>query len=96
MNVEVVDLRSVVPLDIETVAQSVAKTTRLVVVDEDYLSFGLSGEVVSRVIETLGPGGVTSVVRHAVPDVPIPAAKVLEEAVVPNSSSILGVIEALL
>jgi acetoin:2,6-dichlorophenolindophenol oxidoreductase subunit beta len=92
-SVEIIDLRSVVPLDIETVAQSVAKTGRLLVVDEDYLSFGLSGEVVTRVLETLGPAALNQVMRHAVPDVPIPAARTLEEAVVPGVASIKGAIE---
>jgi acetoin:2,6-dichlorophenolindophenol oxidoreductase subunit beta len=92
-SVEIIDLRSVVPLDSETVAKSVAKTGRLLVVDEDYLSFGLSGEVVTRVIETLGPSSLKQVMRHAVPDVPIPAARTLEEAVVPGVTSIKNVIE---
>ena len=42
---EVIDLRSLVPLDREAILRSVSKTGRLVVVDEDYQSFGLSGEV---------------------------------------------------
>ncbi|MEY3704980.1 MAG: hypothetical protein RLY29_352, partial [Actinomycetota bacterium] len=70
IGVEVIDLRSVVPLDMKTVAESVAKTGRILVVDEDYLSFGLSAEIVTRLIEA----GVNlkSVKRLAVPDVPIP------------------------
>jgi len=88
IDIEVIDLRSVVPLDAEHVAASVARTGRLLVVDEDYLSFGLSGELIARVVERLGPGGVRRVARHAVPDVPIPAARSLEEAVVPGAASI--------
>ncbi len=88
IDVEVIDLRSVVPLDAETVAESVARTRRLLVVDEDYLSFGLSAEVVARVLELLGTGGFGRVARHALPDVPIPAALTLEEAVMPNAASI--------
>ena len=88
IDVEVIDLRSVVPLDVEAVAASVQKTSRLLVVDEDYLSFGLTAELVVRVIETLGPAAVDRVARHAVPDVPIPAAITLEQAVVPSAHSI--------
>jgi pyruvate/2-oxoglutarate/acetoin dehydrogenase E1 component len=88
VDVEVIDLRSVVPLDVETVAQSVARTRRLLVVDEDYLSFGVSGELVTRVLEELGPRGFDSVARQAVPDLPIPAALSLEQAVVPSAASI--------
>ncbi len=95
VDVEVIDLRSVVPLDVATVAASVARTSRLLVVDEDYLSFGLSGELVARVVETLGPPAVRQVARHAVPDVPIPAARSLEEAVVPRTGSITAAIRAL-
>ena len=64
------------------------KTNRLLVVDEDYLSFGLTAELVVRVIEMLGPAAVDRVARHAVPDVPIPAAITLEQAVIPNADSI--------
>ena len=86
ISVELIDLRSVVPLDAETVAQSVRKTGRLLVVDEDYQSFGLSAELITRVFES----GVSPISfgRHAVPDVPIPGALSLEKAVVPQTSSI--------
>ena len=90
IDVEVIDLRSVVPLDTDTVAASVAKTGRLLIVDEDYASFGLSAELLTRVLES----GVSmnAFSRHAVPDVPIPGALSLEQAVVPNQSSIMDAI----
>jgi pyruvate/2-oxoglutarate/acetoin dehydrogenase E1 component len=95
-DVEVIDLRTVVPLDAAAVAASVARTSRLLVVDEDYLSCGLSGEVVARVVEALGPAAVRAVGRHAVPDVPIPAAASLESAVVPNTASIAAAMQEVL
>lgn len=88
LDVEIIDLRSVVPLDHETVVGSVARTGRLLVVDEDYRSFGLSGELVARTIEALGPGGLRGVRRLAEPDVPIPAAKALEDVVIPSVAAI--------
>lgn len=88
IEVEVIDLRSVVPLDHETVVASVARTGRLLVVDEDYRGFGLSGELITRTLEALGPGGVRAIRRLANPDVPIPAAKVLEDAVIPSVAAI--------
>jgi len=91
---EVVDLRSVVPLDHETVAWSVDKTSRLVVVDEDYLSFGLSGELVARVVEDLGPKAIAGVGRVAEPDVPIPAALSLEREVIPSEERIVDAVRA--
>jgi acetoin:2,6-dichlorophenolindophenol oxidoreductase subunit beta len=81
--IEVIDLRSLVPLDRETVLSSVAKTGRLLVVDEDYQSFGVSGEIAATVAET-DPGLLRMPLRRvAVPDVPIPYSHVLEQAVLP-------------
>jgi acetoin:2,6-dichlorophenolindophenol oxidoreductase subunit beta len=94
-DVEVIDLRTVVPLDVATVAESAARTRRLLVVDEDYLSFGLSAELVVRVLESLGPAALERFGRHALPDVPIPAALTLEQAVIPSSDSISAAIRAL-
>jgi pyruvate dehydrogenase E1 component beta subunit len=90
IGVEVIDLRSVVPLDMDTVAASVKKTGKILVVDEDYLSFGLSAEVVTRLLER--KISITSVKRLAVPDVPIPGALSLEQEVVPNERSISAAI----
>jgi acetoin:2,6-dichlorophenolindophenol oxidoreductase subunit beta len=92
ISVEVIDLRSIVPLDLATVAESAGRTRRLLIVDEDYLSFGLSAELGMRVIEALGPGTVSQIKRHAVPDVPIPGALSLEEVVVPGPGSIAKVL----
>ena len=84
IDVEVVDLRSLVPLDRESILRSVAKTGRLVVVDEDYRSFGLSGEVAATVTDT-DPGPLRGPVqRVANPDVPVPYARSLEQAVLPR------------
>lgn len=88
LDVEIVDLRTVVPLDHETVVASVARTKHLLVVDEDYRSFGLSGELVARTFEALGPSGLRGVRRLAEPDVPIPAAKALEDVVIPSVAAI--------
>jgi len=95
IEVEVVDLRSVVPLDAEHVAASAARTGRLLVVDEDYLGFGLSGELITQVIELIGPGSLRGISRHGVPDVPIPAARSLEDAVIPRAPSIATAVREL-
>ncbi|EWT03171.1 pyruvate dehydrogenase [Intrasporangium oryzae NRRL B-24470] len=88
IDAEVIDLRSLVPLDREAILASVAKTGRLVVVDEDYLSFGMSGEVVATVVEHDPTVLKAPVQRVAVPDVPIPYAHVLEYAVLPRPERI--------
>jgi pyruvate dehydrogenase E1 component beta subunit len=86
--VEVLDLRSLVPLDREAILTSVAKSGRLVVVDEDYRSFGLSGEVVATVTDHDPTLLRVPVQRVAVPDVPIPYARPLEYAVLPRQGRI--------
>jgi pyruvate dehydrogenase E1 component beta subunit len=94
IDVEVIDLRSLVPLDREAILESVGKTGRLVVVDEDYRSFGVSGEVVATVTDH-DPGMLRMPVqRVAVPDVPIPYAHDLEYAVLPRPERIEQAIRA--
>jgi acetoin:2,6-dichlorophenolindophenol oxidoreductase subunit beta len=88
IDVEVLDLRSLVPLDREAILATVAKTGRLVVVDEDYRSFGLSGEVVATVTDHDPTLLRVPVERVAVPDVPIPYAHALEYAVLPRQDRI--------
>jgi len=88
IDVEVPDLRSLVPLDRVAILTSVSKTGRLVVVDEDYRSFGLSGEVVATVTDVDMTLLRRPVERVAVPDVPIPYAHALEYAVLPRHDRI--------
>ena len=87
IDAEVIDLRTLVPLDRETVIESVRKTGRLVVVDEDYRSFGLTGEVVSSVADE-ALDALEAVERVAMPDVPIPYARELETEVMPAAADI--------
>jgi hypothetical protein len=87
IDAEVIDLRSLVPLDTETVVESVRKTGRLVVVDEDYQSFGVTGEIVARVAED-ALADLETVERLAIPDVPIPYSRPLENEVVPDTEDI--------
>jgi len=92
---EVVDLRSLVPLDTDTILESVARTGHLLVVDEDYQSFGVSGEVIARVAER-DPGMLRApAARVAVPDVPIPYARSLEQAVLPTRDRIRAAVRGL-
>ncbi|HSJ22548.1 MAG TPA: alpha-ketoacid dehydrogenase subunit beta [Nocardioidaceae bacterium] len=94
IDVEVLDLRSLVPLDREAILESVGKTGRLIVVDEDYHSFGVSGEVVATVTDH-DPGMLRMPVKRvAVPDVPIPYAHDLEYAVLPRHDRIEAAIRA--
>ena len=89
IDAEVIDLRTIVPLDREAVLKSVRKTGRLLVADEDYLSFGLSGEIAALVAENLDSVRLRAPVRRlAVPDVPIPYSRPLEQFVIPQVDAI--------
>ncbi|UJL29340.1 alpha-ketoacid dehydrogenase subunit beta [Mycobacterium sp. TJFP1] len=89
---EVVDLRSLVPLDTDTILESVGKTGRLLVVDEDYESFGLSGEIIARVAERDPSVFKVAPARVCVPDGSIPYARPLEMAVLPTPERIRAAI----
>jgi pyruvate dehydrogenase E1 component beta subunit len=87
---EVIDLRTLVPLDVDTVIHSVAKTGRLLVADEDYLNFGLTGEIAAQVAERLDSVALKAPIRRlGVPGVPIPFSRPLEEAVIPSVDRIV-------
>jgi pyruvate dehydrogenase E1 component beta subunit len=88
ISVEVVDLRTVSPLDRETILASVAKTGRLVVVDEDYKSFGMSGEIAATIAEVDPTMLRKPIKRVAYPDIPIPYARVLEYEALPTREKI--------
>ncbi|MGZ6623076.1 MAG: alpha-ketoacid dehydrogenase subunit beta [Solirubrobacteraceae bacterium] len=91
VSVEVLDLRTLVPLDRDAVLRSVGKTGRLLIADEDYRSFGLSGEICAVVAERLGEIELAAPVRRlAVPDVPIPYSRPLERRVIPQVEDLVA------
>jgi len=89
VSAEVIDLRTLVPLDRNAVLKSVAKTGRLLIADEDYLSFGLTGEISALVAENLDTLALKAPVKRlAVPNVPIPYSRPLEQFVIPQVGAI--------
>lgn len=86
--VEVVDLRTVSPLDAETVLKSVAKTGRAVVVHEAPRSFGAGAEIVARIQEQLFGQLKAPVLRVASRDVTVPFSRVLEQEYLYQASAI--------
>ena len=90
---EVIDLRSLVPLDRDTIRASVAKTGRLIVVDEDYHSYGVSAEIIASVTEHDISVLKAPPRRVAYPDVPIPFARVMEQFCLPNPEKIVAAYE---
>jgi acetoin:2,6-dichlorophenolindophenol oxidoreductase subunit beta len=94
ISAEVIDLRTLVPLDKEAIVNSIKKTHRLLVVDEDYLSYGFAGEIVvaERALGYLDAPPK----RLAVPDVPIPYSDPLEDFVRPDAAQIVAAVKALM
>jgi pyruvate/2-oxoglutarate/acetoin dehydrogenase E1 component len=89
---DVLDLRSLRPLDVEAIAASAARTRRLVVVEEGPPLGGYSAEVVAAAVENAGPMAVR---RVTMPDLPIPFAAALEDAVVPGPADVVAAVRAL-
>jgi pyruvate dehydrogenase E1 component beta subunit len=97
VSAEVIDLRTLVPLDRDAVAASVTRTGRLLIADEDYRSFGLSGEICAIVAEHLDVVNMKAPVRRlAVPDVPIPYSRPLEQHVIPQVDHIAAAVRDLM
>jgi pyruvate dehydrogenase E1 component beta subunit len=93
IDAEVIDPRSIYPLDTGTIAASVEKTNRLVVADESPLSYGLHAEVVTRVLESSFFSLDAPVERIGVPDSPVPYSPPLESAVLPGDTEIRSALE---
>jgi pyruvate/2-oxoglutarate/acetoin dehydrogenase E1 component len=89
ISVEVVDLRTLRPIDTETVLASVRKTNRVVVVEEGPLTGGWGGEVLARVTEE-ALGHLDDAWRIATPDTPIPYSPPLEDAFLPGPDRIVS------
>jgi pyruvate dehydrogenase E1 component beta subunit len=95
VEVEVVDLRTLRPLDDETILGSVARTHRAVVVDEGWRTGGLSAEVAARIAEACFWDLDAPVGRVCGAEVPVPYARQMEEAALPQVDGIVtAVLEA--
>ncbi|MFP9062410.1 alpha-ketoacid dehydrogenase subunit beta [Natrialbaceae archaeon A-chndr2] len=94
IDAEVIDLRTLVPLDTETVLESVRKTGRLVVVDEDYHSYGVSGELIARATEG-ALEDLEAVDRVTAPDTPIPYSRPLENEFQPSTDDIAAAVRSI-
>lgn len=92
ISVEVIDLRSVSPIDKGTICDSVAKTGHLIVVDEDYLNFGLTGEIAAIVLET----GLNVKYRRVATEDTIPFSRTEEDKTLPNVERIKDAVLQLL
>lgn len=88
ISAEVVDPRSLVPLDVDTLAASVKKTSRAVVVDGGYRQYGVTGEIAATIAEQAFDWLDAPVLRIGSANVPVPFGKSLEPLVLPNAQHV--------
>lgn len=96
INAEVIDLRVLRPLDDATIMASVRKCHRAVIVDEGWKSGGLSAEIMARIVEQAFYELDAPLARVCTAEAPIPYAKHLEEAALPQVGSIVAAVQQLL
>jgi 2-oxoisovalerate dehydrogenase E1 component beta subunit len=89
LSVEVIDLRSLLPIDDQTIEASVRKTNRVLLVHEDTVTGGIAGELTARINERCFEWLDAPVRRVAAHDVPLPYAPPLEDFVLPQTSDIV-------
>jgi pyruvate dehydrogenase E1 component beta subunit len=94
-SVEVIDPRTIVPLDEEAILLSIKKTGKLLIVDEDYERCGFSAEVAAIAAEKGFQDLDAPVVRLATPNVPIPYSPMLEQHILPSKEKIVKAISQL-
>jgi pyruvate/2-oxoglutarate/acetoin dehydrogenase E1 component len=91
ISAEVIDLRSLLPMDDEAIAATVRKTHRVMIVHEDTRTGGIAGEITARINETCFEWLDAPVLRVTAHDVPLPYAPALEDYVLPQVSDIVTV-----
>jgi pyruvate/2-oxoglutarate/acetoin dehydrogenase E1 component len=96
ISAEVVDLRTLRPLDDETLMASARKTHRVVVVDEGWRSGGIAAEITARIVEQCFYELDAPVARVCTEEVPIPYPQHLEQAALPSPEKIVAAVEAML
>jgi pyruvate dehydrogenase E1 component beta subunit len=87
---EVVDLRTLAPLDVETIVSSVRKTGRALVLDGGCQSFGITGEIAATIGELTFDYLDAPVMRLAAPDIPVPYSRSLESLMIPSVDQVVA------
>jgi 2-oxoisovalerate dehydrogenase E1 component len=94
ISVAVIDLRTIIPCDWDTIAAYTQKTSRVVIAHEDQRTAGFGGEIAARIAEELFQYLDAPVKRVAALDCPVAYAPVLEEAILPSSADVLNAIRS--
>lgn len=88
ISAEIIDPRTIVPLDEETILKSVRKTSRAIVIDEGHQSYGVTAEIAARISEKAFYHLDAPVIRMGAMDVPVPFSPALEDITVPNAAGV--------
>jgi acetoin:2,6-dichlorophenolindophenol oxidoreductase subunit beta len=96
ISAEVIDVRCLAPLDIETILESAKKTTRVLIVEEDNFTGGWGAEVAARLSQAAFYYLDKPITRVAAPDTPLPCAASLERAYVPSTQRVIEEVRHLL
>jgi len=94
ISVAVIDLRTIIPYDWNTIAEYTRKTSRVIVAHEDQLTAGFGAEIAARIAQDLFSELDAPVMRVAARDCPVAYAPVLEEVILPGSNDVLKAIRA--
>lgn len=95
ISAEVIDLKTLLPLDIEAIVNSVKKTHKVVIVEEDCKTAGAGAEISSQIVENAFDYLDAPVIREAGADVPMPKSPVLEKLAIPSKDSIIKAVKQL-
>ncbi len=95
-SVEIIDIRTIAPLDEETIYNSVKKTGKAIVIHEDTLTGGFGGEIAARITENCFEYLDGPVKRIGAKDTPIPYHPILEKTVLPTRDNIYNTLKELL
>ena len=95
ISVEVLDLRTLLPMDDEAIMTTVRKTNRVLIVHEDTRTGGIAGEITARISETAFEWLDAPVMRVTAADVPLPYSPPLEDYVLPQTSDIVRAVQRL-
>jgi pyruvate dehydrogenase E1 component beta subunit len=96
IEVEIVDLRTLRPLDMDPVLESFKKTNRAVVVEEGWLSYGVGAEVASRIYEEAFDYVDAPIQRVAQKEVPLPYNRTLEQLALPQVEDVIKAVREVL
>jgi len=96
ISVELIDLRTIVPLDTDTIVRSVKKTGKLLIVDEGHVHFGISGEIAARIMPEVFYDLEAPIERLGTGNVPLPFSPALEFPLIPDEKKIAAKIREML